>query len=235
MKALFKVLLGMALLSAGWLPAAQAPALSLSDVLARMDAAAKDFTTAQGNITYTTVTVIVNDKEVQKGQFYFQRLPRRSGGDSRIRINFIEPAAKQLVLKDGKGDIYYPAIKELQEYEIGKNKNLVDQFLLLGFGSSGRDLQQAYTVSLAGDVTVGGEETLKLDLIPKSAGMARSIKSVQLFLSKKTWQPVQQIFTQPSGDYLTAQYDAVKLNAPMSDATFNLKLPKGVKTKHLGN
>lgn len=40
---------------------------------------------------------------------------------------------------------------------------------------------------------------------------------------------MQQTFTEPSGDYLIAQYSAEKINAPIPDSQFKLNLPPHVK------
>lgn len=128
-----------------------------------------------------------------------------------------------------KALIYRPAIKTVEEYDLGKNKQAVEQFLLLGFGTPGRDLQKAYNVTLAGPARIDDTETVKLELIPKSPDLARHITKVELWLSTKTWQPVQQVFNQPGGDYLTAQYSSEKINGAVSDNEFKLKLPGNVK------
>lgn len=230
MKARIAVFLTLLFLVAAALLAAQA--VSLDHVLGKMDAAAVNFTSAQGVITYTKVTVIVNDKSVEKGQFFFERGPRKSPPDLRVRINFTPPSERMILLKGEEVQIYHPKNKLVDIWDLGKNRAALDQFLLLGFGSSGRDLQSAYTVSLGGDVTVNGEDVVRLDLKPKSDNVARQIQSVQLFLSKKTWQPVQQIFTEPSGDYLQAEYGSLKTNAPLPKGAFDLNPPKNVKKVH---
>lgn len=219
------------LLLCGLSPAAFLPAqtASLNDVLKHMDAAASTFKSAKGNITYTKVTVIVNDRATEKGQFLFERLRKGNTPDLHLRINFTQPSERIILLRDNKGEIYYPKAKQVEEYDLGKNRQALDQFLLLGFGSYGRDLDRGYSVSLGAETKINGEDVVELDLIPKSPGMLRNLKSVQLFLSKKNWEPVKQVFTEPSGDFLTAEYDSVQLNTPIPDSEFKLQLPKNVK------
>ncbi len=206
---------------------AQAP--TLNDVLAKMDASAATFKSVKGNITYTNVTVIVNDKETEKGEFFFERQRKGNTPDLHVRINFTQPSQRTILLRDNKGEIYYPKAKQVEEYDLGKNRSALDQFVLLGFGSSGKDLQKAYTVQWGGEQPVNGETAVLLNLTPKSAGAARQLKSVQLYLSTKNWQPVKQVFTQPSGDYLEAEYSGMQFNTPIPDSIFKLQLPKDVK------
>ena len=212
------------LLLAGAAPAQS----SLEDVLARLDAAAADFQTITADLAYTKVTVVVNDRSTEKGVFYFKR-PRGSR-DFKTYIHFRDPSEKIILFRDNKGWIYRPAISQVEEYDIGKNKEALEQFLLLGFGTSGRDLQRVYNITLAGDALISGSHAVKLELLPKSPSAARHIKKVELWLSKDTWQPVQQTFTEPSGDYLIAQYSSPRLNVPIPDSQFKLKTTGKVKT-----
>lgn len=212
---------------------AQAPNSALDDVLKKMDAAAASFNNVVSNITYTKVTVIVDDKSVEKGKVFFQRLRGKKGAsDYKVRINFTQPGEKIVLFTGKKGYIYRPSIKQVEEYDVSRNREAMEQFLLLGFGTPGHELLQSYNITLVGDAQVSGQDTVKLELLPKSASMQRHIKKVELWLSKSTWQPVQQTFTEPSGDYLTTQYDGAQINASMPDSTFDLKLPKGTKTIH---
>jgi len=41
---------------------------------------------------------------------------------------------------------------------LGKKKSLVDQFLLLGFGTPGSDLKKSYSITLQGEETLGQPE-----------------------------------------------------------------------------
>ncbi len=227
MKHFLKVfLLGMI---AATLVAPAAPAqTTLNDVLSKMDTAAAGFRTVVAELTYTKVTVIVDDKSVEKGSVYFQREPGKKTFKS--YIHFREPSEKIVLFRDNKGWIYRPAIKQVEEYDLGKNREAVEQFLLLGFGTPGHDLQKAYDIKLIGEEKVGNQGVVKLELTPKSAATARHIKKVELWISKGTWQPVQQKFYEPSNDYLIATYGAPKLNVTIADSQFKLNLPKGVKT-----
>ena len=41
---------------------------------------------------------------------------------------------------------------------MGKRTDLMDQFLLVGFGTSGKELKSNYTVKYVGDETVAGQK-----------------------------------------------------------------------------
>lgn len=152
----------------------QAPATSLEDVLSRMDQAAAGFQGVVADLTSTKVTVIVNDRSVEKGIVYFKC--GKGKHDFKVKIDFREPSQKIVLFTGDKGYIYRPAIAQVEEYDLGKNRQAVEQFLMLGFGSGGHELLNSYNITLAGEAKIGDVDTIKLELLPKSPGLARYIK-----------------------------------------------------------
>lgn len=220
-----------------WGSVGHAQSDDLASTLAGMDQASAQFASVTGDIEYTKVTVIVNDFSTERGKIFFEK----SKGKLRVMLNFTHPAEKFVLFSDGKVQLYQPKIAEVQEFSLGKNQNMLEQFLLLGFGTSGSELQKSYQVSFKGREAVDGpagkpadkEEAIRLDLTPKSQGVANKLTRIELWLSPQTWQPIQQKFYEPSKDYLIARYRGVKLNAKIPAKSLQLPLRGKVKTtKH---
>jgi outer membrane lipoprotein-sorting protein len=58
---------------------------------------------------------------------------------------------------------------------------------------------------------------------------ASKLQPLEMWVSEAGGYPVQQKFVQPSGDYHLFTYQDVKINPPLADEAFRMKLPKGVK------
>lgn len=201
----------------------------LASTLAGMDQAAAQFASVTGDIEYTKVTVIVNDFSTERGKIFFEK----SKGKLRVMLAFTHPGEKFVLFSDGKVQLYQPKIAEVQEFSLGKNQNMLEQFLLLGFGTSGSELQKSYQAIYKGRESVDGEEAIRLDLTPKSQGVANKLTRIELWLSPQTWQPIQQKFYEPSKDYLIARYRGLKLNTRIPAKSLQLPLRGKVKTtKH---
>ena len=145
------------------------PVPQVEEVLGRLDAAAAGFETVVAEITFTKVTVIVDDRATEKGTVYFKR--SRGKRDFKVLIHFREPSEKIVLFRDGKGWIYRPAIAQVEEYDIGRNRETLEQFLLLGFGTAGRDLEKAYSITVAGEAKIGSQNAIRLELLPRSPGV----------------------------------------------------------------
>lgn len=201
-------------------------AATTEDVLSRMDAASTSFKSATADIKRVTHTAVLNDNAEESGAF---SVLRTKGRDVRMLINFTKPDPKSVAFADKKAQIFYPKLNQVELYDLGKYGKLVDQFLLLGFGTPGRDLASSYNIKMMGEETVAGKKTLKLELIPKSKEAREQLTKVELWLSENADFPVQQKFYQPSGDYIFITYSDVKLNAPLTQDALALKMPKDVK------
>ena len=208
-------------------PGAGAPAGgSLEATFARMDEAAAGFRSMSADLRKVSHTAVINEDTIDIGVILVKRPKPR---DMRMLVDIKQPDPKTAVIQGHKAEIYYPKIQTVQEFDLGKNRAMIDEFLLLGFGSSSKELQAAYSVKLGGQETVAGQKTTRIDLLPKSPDVLAHLKSVELWISDETGGPVQQKFHMTGGDYSLATYTNVKQNPDLPDSSMRLNLPKGVK------
>jgi outer membrane lipoprotein-sorting protein len=195
---------------------------TLELVLKQLDQEAGSFRSLTADIERTKVTVVVNDKSTESGKIFVRR-------DEKMRIEFNAPDAKT-ILRAGNGlFLYNPKIKQVEEYDLGKHRALVDQFLLLGFGTSGNDLQKGYLVTLLGEEEMDKRQVVKLELTPKSDDARKQVSKIHIWIDESTWLPAQQqVFETGSGDYFLIRYTNVVRNPKLSDNEFKQHWPKGV-------
>lgn len=207
-----------------------APALigaDLNTVLANMDKASAGFRSMQADVRWVKYTALVEDETVEEGTMVVRR-----GKNNRVDllIEFEKPYAYFLAVEGTKVEIYRPKIAEVQQYDLSKRREMLEQALLLGFGTSGKFLRENYNVDLLGEEEVAGQETVKLELVPKAEDMRKNIPRIEMWVSKESWQPVQQKMWQPArGDYRLYTYTNIKENPSLPDKAFELKIPRGVK------
>lgn len=194
------------------------PASDLKTVLAQMDAAGKDFKSAQADIELVQYTKVVDDSDVQTGQIFF----RRKGSDVEVALRVIKPHAKQAVIKDGKVIFYDPKINQTTERDITNNRTEVESLMNLGFGGRGQDLLKDYDVKLDDWEMVDNIKTAKLELVPKGEHLKRFFSRVILWIDPERDVPVKQQRFQSSGDYQLTHYTNIKFGK-ISDEVFRLK------------
>jgi outer membrane lipoprotein-sorting protein len=202
----------------------------LREIIARMSDISKHLKTLSADLEYTKVTVVVNDRSTEIGQLYYE-----NGKPPQVLIDFKRPDPKTILLKKNKAEIYLPKINEIDEYDLGEHRELVQQFLLLGFGTNTSDLQKAYEVKFTGEEDIAGDTTAVLSLTPRNRNVAAQLAKVQLWISEESWLPVQQKFVELGGDYLITRYSAVKVNRQLPASTFEIKAPGAKRVRPAGS
>jgi outer membrane lipoprotein-sorting protein len=201
-------------------------ASTLDETLARLDKAAAGFRGLTARIKKTSFTAIIKESTEEEGKMtLFRPKPK----DLRMLVEFEKPEIRAVAYQNRKIQIFYPKLMTVQEYDLGKQASLVDQFLLLGFGTSSRDLQQSYDIKLTGEDALPGGKADRLELVPKSDEARKSVKRIEIWISETDGVTVQQKVHQPSRDFVLISYSDIKLNPAMSEDSVKLKLPKGVK------
>ena len=197
----------------------------LEAVLARLDQASASFKGLTADIRKVSHTEVVNADDADSGTIMVKRVKAH---DTRIRIDFTTPRQQSVTIGGGKAQVYNPKSNEAQELELGKNRGLVNQFMLLGFGSNSGELKNAYLVTLGGAESINGEKTTRIMLVPKDPEILARVKKCELWISDKGLT-VQQKFHTGGGDFVLSTYSRMKLNPSIADKDLKLELPKGVK------
>lgn len=200
----------------------QAPShWNLETVLRELDHESKGFRSLTAKIEQTKVTIVVNDKSTESGQISVRH-------DDKMRIEFTDPDPRTILRSGNELYLYNPKIKRVEEYNLGKHRALVDQFLLLGFGTSGSELEKGYLVTLLGEETLDNHQVVRLELTPKSEDVRNQISKVHIWLDESTWLAAQQQFFETgSGDYFIIHYSNIVRNPRLPDDLFKPRWPKG--------
>ena len=215
----------MLLILGSILPSAHAQAYTVDQVIAKLDQAGRAFKSLEASIERTKVTVLVNDRSTDSGKFYVAR----QGNANRVKIDFTVPTPQSMLLDKGKVLLYYPKIKQAQEYNLGQGADKGGSFIFPGFGQTGEEIRKDYNTRVVGAELVDGQKTTMLELKPKSPKYAAQFPSIVLWLDEQRWIPLQVRHNEASGDYQIAKFTNIKVNAGISNSVFAIKLPKDVQ------
>lgn len=195
-------------------------------ILTRMDKAAPEFRGVSANVDMITYTAILGDKTNEKGTLQMQK---KSGGEVRAIIAFTGATDSRKIAFSGKlVRIYYPQTNAYQDYDLGKNSGVLNQFLLLGFGSSGKDLEKAYTITAEGQEKVAGTDATKLRLVPRDPKVQEKLSKILIWIPDGGASPVKQQFFEPNDNYRLVEYSNIALN-PAGQENLALQLPLGAQ------
>lgn len=204
-----------------FLPAQSQTRWTLESVLDRMDAGARDFRTLTANVEHIKYTDVVKDTSTESGQMWLQKK------DEKMRIQFARPDQRTILRSGNSLAIYNPKINRVEEYDLGKDRALVDQYVRLGFGTRSEDLKKSFDVKFAGEQELDGRRTLLLELTPKTEQVRAQISKIEMWVDESAWLPLQQKFFEAgSGDYFIFHYSDLKKNLKIEDSRFKQDWPK---------
>lgn len=207
--------------------ASKTPDPTLADVLHAMDKNAAKFRSAEAEFTWKIYNSVIDDfAETDKGKIYF----RRSGDRLQMSAIFTEPASKQVVFSGDKVQVLNPG-GQVDEYDTAAHKEELETFLVLGFGSSGEDLQKSFEVTDLGPEMVGPLKTAKLQLVSKAKNIQEHVPKILLWIDPSRGVSIQQQIFEQSGDYRLATYSNIQLKS-VPDSVFKLKGSVKKTVKH---
>lgn len=224
-KGLLKYTAGCALLTivfaAAQVFAAQGRGLTLDSILKQLDRSAKNFRSLSADVERTKVTVVVNDRSTEAGTLLVR--------DDKMLLQMNAPDSRTILRNGDNIYVYTPGLNQVEEYNLGKNRDLADEFLLLGFGTSGSQLEKGFQVKYVGEDTIDGKKDALLDLTPRSAAVLKQFSKIQIWLDETTWLPDEQKFTENGGDYLIIRYTKMLRNPNVPESKFKPHWPKGTE------
>jgi outer membrane lipoprotein-sorting protein len=205
------------------------PADNLDAVLERIDRAGTAFRGMSAKVRRVSHTAVINEDNVDSGTILVKRPKPR---DLRMLIDVTDPDPRTVAFQGRKLEVYYPKIQTVQEFDVaGKNRELADEFFLIGFGTSRADLKASYSLRLAGAEEANGQKADRLELIPKSKEVLQHLTKFELWISAAGY-PIQQKFYFPGGDYQLATYSDVKINPEIPESAMKLHVPRNVKREY---
>jgi len=159
------------------------------------------------------------------------RMLRPKPRDIRMLIEFDPPDVRTVSFERNTMQEYHPKLQLVYVYDLGKHRALVDQFLLLGFASSARELQRSYQIKAVGEEQIDGQTVTRIELVPKSASAREHLSRAELWITAAGY-PLRQKLYFTSGNDTEITYRNVRINTNLSVEAVRLQLPPGVKREY---
>lgn len=203
--------------------------LTLAEISARLDQNAASFRSMAAKLERLDYTAVIKDTTRETGSI---RLLKKKNGSVEMRIDFTSPDSKQISYADRKVQSYLPKINTVQIVDVGKIDSLISQGILIGFGTTARELQKSYSLKVSGEEAVNGKPATRVELTPKGDSALMKVKKIEVWLAHSDGYPIRQKLHQGAGDYTQATYSELKINPSIDEKDFRLDLPKDVKKEY---
>jgi outer membrane lipoprotein-sorting protein len=200
----------------------------VNSVLKKLDAAAASFHSTSADFRFQTDTTDpIPETEVQTGSIYYERKGKAFQMAAHIKQGDGRPVPKTYMFAGGVFKLWEGGgLDQVTTFQGGSK---YESYLMLGFGASGKELQEKWEVKYDGDEAVGGVNTAKLELVAKDPNVRKNIPKVTVWMDTARGISLKQYFDEGQGQSRTATYSDIKLNGSLPGDAFTLPTDKNTK------
>ena len=197
----------------------------LKATLAKLDVAAANFHTLTADFEFDSIqTEPVYDKDVQTGVVHY----KRSGSSFQVGVH-IEKVNGQSVPKvivccqGGMVKLYEQKLNQVTTLtKLGQ----YESWFMLGFGASGTELSEKWTIVDAGAETVSGVRTEKLEMVARDPAVRKNVPKVTLWMDLERGVSLKQVFDEGEGQQRICLYSNFRMNQTLPGDAFSFKQDK---------
>jgi outer membrane lipoprotein-sorting protein len=199
----------------------------LLHVLQQLDESAKNFRSASADFEFKNIqTVPVPDTDIWTGSIYFDH----RGGEVRMAAHVKQrngqPNGTVYTLTHGVFQLYDPQLNQVTKYQNAAN---FAGYVSLGFGASGKQMQDEYQITYLGQETIDGVKTDKLQLIPKEQKVRNLFPKITIWIDPTRDVNLKQVADEGQGQSRVSTYSNIQMNHSISSSEFSFKTNKSTQ------
>ena len=196
-------------------------------VLHELDVSAANFRSTAADFEFDSYqTDPIPEKDVQKGTIYYER----KGGSFQMEAHIAElngkPVPKLYSFTGGVLRLDEPLINQVTTLKSGGK---FGNYLMLGFGASGKEISDKWDVKYVGTETIDGIKTEKLELVAKDPTVRKNLPKVTIWMDTARAISLKQVFDETEGQSRVSVYFNIKVNQPLPADAFKLKTDANTK------
>jgi len=223
-KLVITALMAALLLAARAASATPAEEKAKDAVLRRLDVAAANFHSTSADFEFDSVTTDpIPDKDVQKGKVYYERNGKTFQMAAHIETENGRPEPKIYGIFAGVVKLYEKLTNQVTTFsKLGQ----FESWFMLGFGASGKDLEEKWEITYLGPEMLDGIKTEKLELVARDPAVRKNLPKVTVWMDTERGVSLKQVFDEGPGQKRVSVYFNIKVNQPLPKDAFTLKTDK---------
>ena len=202
----------------------QSSTAKLQQLLQQLDISAAKFRSASANFEFKNIqTVPVPDTDIMTGSVFFEH----HGGNVRMAAHVTQRNGQTYgavyTYEKGIFQLYDQQLNQVTKYQNSAN---LAGYVSLGFGASGKELQDKFDLTYLGQETLDGMKTDKLQLIPKDQRARNLFTKVTIWIDPARDVNLKQVFDEGQGLSRICTYTNIQMNHSISSSEFTFKTNK---------
>jgi outer membrane lipoprotein-sorting protein len=194
---------------------------NLQKVLHELDVAAVNFHSTTADFEFDSIqTDPVPDKDVQTGVVYYERTGNAFQMGVHIREVNGKIVPKVLTVSRGVTRLFEKLVNQVTTFSKAAK---YEGYMELGFGASGKELEDKWHIKYLGPEVVDGVKTEKLELVAKDPAVLKILPKVEIWVDPDRGVSLKQVFDEGAGQSRICHYFNIKTNQPLPADAFTIK------------
>ena len=207
--------------------AAENSSAKLQQILQELDTSAKNFRSASADFEFKNIqTEPVPDTETMTGSVYFEHRGGATRMAAHVKQRNGQPYGSVYTYANGIFQLYDQQLDQVTKYQNSAN---LAGYISLGFGASGKELENEYQMAYLGQETIEGVNTDKLQLIPKDQKARNLFPKIIIWIDPARDVNLKQVFDEGEGLSRVCTYSNIQMNHSIPSSNFSFKTKKNTK------
>ena len=194
---------------------------SLDDVVHRVQEQQRATNTLEADFKQTKTLALLAKPQVSTGHFTYSK-------PNDVLWKYVSPRPVEMLISNGVLTTFYPDLNRAEQIEVKSYQERIFKYM----GASGT-LDELGTYFDFTFTNKASEPYYRLDLTPKTKGIARRVRHITIWIDKKTYLTTRLEYTEGDGDVTQYEFTNVRVNQPVEQGRFTLALPPNVKLEQM--
>lgn len=202
-------------------PMRAATPVSLETVIKKIQEQQKNTTTLQADFRQEKELALLSKPEVSIGTFIYSR-------PNNVLWTYAAPKKVQMVIAGGVLTTYYADLGKAERVDVKRFEDRIFKYM----GASGAidELARYFDFTFTDSKS---KPVFGLNLTPKNRAVSRRVRSIKLWIDKKTYLTTKIEYVEGDGDITRYEFTNIRINEPVPQSRFALQLPSSVKVEQM--
>lgn len=202
-------------------PARAAGPVTLEAVIKKIQEQQKGMHTLQAGFRQEKELALLARPEVSTGTFIYSK-------PNNVLWTYESPKRVQMVIADGILTTYYPELGKAERIDVKRFEDRI--FKYLGATGAIDELARYFDFTFT---DAKSKPEYALHLTPKNRAVSKRVKSIKLWIDKKTYLTNKIEYVEGDGDITRYEFINIRINESVPPSRFALSLPSTVKVEQM--
>jgi outer membrane lipoprotein-sorting protein len=194
---------------------------SLEEVIKKVQDTQRKTNTLQADFRQEKTLALLAKPEVSTGTFVYSK-------PNNVLWSYDAPKRVTMLITNAKMTTYYPELNKAETLDVARFQDRI--FKYMGATGAIDELSRYFDFTFTNKPS---DPTYLLDLKPKTGAVEKRVKSIKLWIDKKSYLTTKIEYTEGDGDVTKYEFTHLRVNEPVAQSRFVLNLPATVHVEQM--